>query len=299
MEFIICLLIIIILILFLYIFTLKKEIKRIAKKIKGIRSEKTNALINNEFEEKNLIYLIKEINDIVTEINKRESNMNVKTEELKKMIINTAHDLRTPLTSAIGYIELIQNNNISEDKKEKYIQIISERLQKLSYLITNLFEYSKISSNNNKIEKNKENLIKIIEDCIVNFYEDFIKENRKINFNHKNSKIEIMTDKSLLIRAFDNMIINAYKHSKSDLDIEIHQEKEKIIVKFMNKLEDYDLDVNAIFEKFYTTDISRTNGNTGLGLAIAKDFIELTNGNVYAVKEDGLLKIIVTFASDN
>ena len=104
-----------------------------------------------------------------------------------------------------------------------------------------------------------------------------------------------MTDKSLLTRAFDNMIINAYKHSKSDLDIEIYQKEEKVTIKFINKLEEYNLDINAIFEKFYTTDISRTNGNSGIGLAIAKDFIELTNGNIFAIKEDGLLKMIVTF----
>ena len=198
MGFIICLLIIIILMLFLYIFILKKEIKRIANKVKIVRNESSNTLINKELEEKNLAFLIKEINNTINEINKKEINMNIKTEELKKMITNTAHDLRTPLTSAIGYIELIQTNDIIEDKKEKYIQIVSERLQKLSYLITSLFEFSKIISNDNKIEMKKENLIEIIEGCIANSYDDFIKENRQINFSHKNSKTEIITNKSLL-----------------------------------------------------------------------------------------------------
>ncbi len=299
MGFIICLLIIIILMLFLYIFILKKEIKRIANKVKIVRNESSNTLINKELEEKNLAFLIKEINNTINEINKKEINMNIKTEELKKMITNTAHDLRTPLTSAIGYIELIQTNDIIEDKKEKYIQIVSERLQKLSYLITSLFEFSKIISNDNKIEMKKENLIEIIEGCIANSYDDFIKENRQINFSHKNSKTEIITNKSLLARAFDNMIINAYKHSKSNLDIEIFEENGEVMIKFINKLEDNNLDIDLIFEKFYTTDISRTNGNTGLGLAIAKEFIELTSGNISAIKEDGLLKMVVTFTSDN
>ncbi len=299
MIFIICLLIVIILMLFLYIFILKKEIKRIASRVGNVRSEDSNALINKELEEKNLVILIKEINNTISDINKKEINMNIKTEELKKMITNTAHDLRTPLTSAIGYIELIQDNDIAEEKKEKYIQIILERLQKLSYLITNLFEFSKMISNDNKIEMKEENLIEIIEGCIANFYDDFIKENRQINFKHKNSKVEIITNKSLLARAFDNMIINAYKHSKSNLDIEIFEENGEVMIKFINKLEDNNLDINLIFEKFYTTDISRTNGNTGLGLAIAKEFIKLTNGNISAIKEDGLLKMIVTFTNIN
>lgn len=299
MEFIICLLIIIVLMLFLYIFILKREIKRIANRVRNVRNENSNTLINKELEEKNLVNLIREINNTINEINKKEINMNIKTEELKKMITNTAHDLRTPLTSAIGYIELIQNNNIAEGKKEKYIQIISERLQKLSYLITNLFEFSKIISNDNKIEMKEENLIEIIEGCIANFYDDFIKENRQININHENNKIEIITDKSLLTRAFDNMIVNSYKHSKGNLDIEIIEKNGEIIIKFINKLENNKLDIDLIFEKFYTTDISRTNGDTGLGLAIAKEFIELTNGNISAIKEDGLLKMIVNIKKIN
>lgn len=299
MVFIICLLIVIILMLFLYIFTLKKEIKRIASRVRNVRSEDSNALINKELEEKNLVILIKEINNIISDINKKEININIKTEELKKMITNTAHDLRTPLTSAIGYIELIQDNDITEERKEKYIQIILERLQKLSYLITNLFEFSKIISNDNQIEMKEENLIEIIEGCIANFYDDFVKENRQINFNNKNSKIEIITNKSLLARSFDNMIINAYKHSKSNLNIEIFEKNGEIIIKFINKLEDNNLDIDLIFEKFYTTDISRTNGNTGLGLAIAKEFIELTSGNISAIKEEGLLKMVVTLTSAN
>ena len=95
------------------------------------------------------------------------------------------------------------------------------------------------------------------------------------------------------------MIINSYKHSKGNLDIEIIEKNGEIIIKFINKLENNKLDIDLIFEKFYTTDISRTNGDTGLGLAIAKEFIELTNGNISAIKEDGLLKMIVNIKKIN
>ena len=80
----------------------------------------------------------------------------------------------------------------------------------------------------------------------------------------------------MLFRSFDNIIINAYKHSTSNLKVQTKIQENKITIKFTNKLEDSNLDISAIFDEFYTSDISRTKENTGLGLAIAKEFIRFT-----------------------
>lgn len=295
MEIIIFILSIIIVMLFFYIFLLKKEIKRISLQLKDIRSKNSNSLLHAELGEKNINTLIQEINKTLIDIHKQEIQMHSKTEELKQMITNVTHDIRTPLTSAIGYLELIQNNDLENDQKEKYFTIISERLNKLSYLITNFFEFSKIISSSEKVEFEKENLIEIIENCIVGFYEDFSKENRLIDFIHNTNKIEIYTSKTLLTRIVDNLILNAFKHSKSDLKIFVFQEENNIDLQFENKLEDTNLDTDIMFEKFYTADNSRADGNTGLGLAIAKEFTELISGKIYAMKEDRSLKIVIKF----
>lgn len=293
MEIIIFILIIIIVMLFFYIFLLKKEIKRISIQIKDIRSKNSNLLLHTELGEKNIDTLIQEINKTLANIHKQEIQMYSKTEELKQIITNVTHDIRTPLTSAIGYLELIQNSDIGHEQKEKYFTIITERLNKLSYLITNFFEFSKIVSNSEKVEFNQENLIEIIENCIVGFYEDFSKENRQIDFIHDMNKLETTTSKTLIVRIIDNLIVNALKHSTGDLKISVFQEENNIEIQFENKLEDTNLDTDIMFEKFYTADDSRADGNTGLGLAIAKEFTELINGKIYATKKDGLLKIII------
>lgn len=293
MEIIICILSIIIVVLFFYIFLLKKEIKRISVQIKDIRKDNSNLILHTELGEKNIDILIQEINKTLTDIHKQEMQMYSKTEELKQMITNVAHDIRTPLTSAIGYLDLIQDSNLNEEQKEKYFIIIKERLNKLSYQITNFFEFSKIISSSQQVEFQKENLIEILENCIAGFYEDFSKENRQIDFVHNTNKIEIDTSKTLLTRIIDNIIINAFKHSKSNLKISIHKKENNIKIQFENKLEDTNLDTDIMFEKFYTADNSRSDGNTGLGLAIAKEFTKLINGGIYAIKENDLLKIII------
>ena len=111
------------------------------------------------------------------------------------------------------------------------------------------------------------------------------------------NKIEVMTNKQLLTRIFDNLIINAYKHSKSDLIINLEKNEKETIIIFENELEDMNIDTDEIFNEFYTVDMSRTKGNTGLGLAIAKEFVSLLKGRIYAEKEEDLLRIIIKIRS--
>lgn len=294
MEIIIFILIGVIGILSLYLFLLKKEMKRTAKALKNMQNESSNVLLNKEFNDKSMNSLMLEINLLLKAINEKEINIYTKNKSLQKMIINIAHDLRTPLTSAIGYIDIIKNRELSDEDKQRYISIIEERLNKLSYLITNFFDFSKVISLNEEIELEKENIIEILENTIVNFYDDFSKDKRKIDLNCEVKKLELITNKALLTRTFDNLIINAYKHSNSDLIINVDVIDNKIKIEFVNELVDNTLDVKAIFEEFYTADISRTKGNTGLGLAIAKEFVQLLKGNIYAEKEKKLLKIVIT-----
>lgn len=293
MEFIIFILIIIIIILSFYLFLLKKEIRRTTKDLRNIKKESSNILLNKEFNDNSLNDLIIQINMLLKSINEKETAIKAKSESLQKMITNIAHDLRTPLTSAIGYIDMVKSESLTSKEKIKYISIIEERLNKLSYLITNFFDFSKVISRNEEIELNNENIIEILENCIANYYEDFSKNNRRIDFNCSEQKLELFSNKALLVRTFDNLIINAYKHSRADLKINITKKGQNIQFEFINEFEDKSLDIKSIFDEFYTSDISRTKGNTGLGLAIVKEFIQLLNGKIYAEKENNILKIIV------
>ena len=277
MEFIVFILIFAISVLSFYLFLLKKEIRRTTKKIQDIESEKSNILINKEFDDKDMNKLIMQINILLKSINNREIMICEKNNSLQKMITNIAHDLRTPLTSALGYIDILKNKQLSDEENEKYISIIEERLYNLSYLITNFFEFSKIISKDEEIELKKQNVIGILEKSISNFYDDFSKSNRIIELNTDFNKVEIMTNTQLISRVFDNLIINAYKHSNSNLIINLKKENNKVQIVFINKLEDEDIDIGKVFDEFYTADISRTKGNTGLGLAIAKEITEQLN----------------------
>lgn len=182
-----------------------------------------------------------------------------------------------------------------EQEKIKNLKIVEERLKRLSELIDSFFEFSKILSNDQVIELDEINLVAVMEKSISNHYEDFSKDNRMIDFKTNKRKIKIKSNEVMLVRVFDNLIRNAYKHSNGNLDIEINQTPDKVKIKFINDLLYNDLDVDRIFDEFYTVDISRTKGNTGLGLAIAKEFVEQLKGKINADKKNNKLRITIIF----
>ncbi len=295
MEIILVILVIIILFLVCYLFFMKMELRRIKKELDLVLSRKTNGLIHTEFTSKEIHDLVECINTHLTEIKSKESKLERKNANFVKMIRNISHDLRTPLTSSLGYVSLMLESDMIEQEKIKNLKIVEERLKRLSELIDSFFEFSKILSNNQIIELDEINLVAVIEKAISNHYEDFSKDNRMIDFKTNKRKIKIKSNEVMLVRVFDNLIRNAYKHSNGNLDIEINQTPDKVKIKFINDLLYNDLDVDRIFDEFYTVDISRTKGNTGLGLAIAKEFVEQLNGKIKADKKNNKLIITIAF----
>lgn len=292
MIILICILSFIIIGLLVYLVLVNKELKSLSKQVDNLINMDSNHLIYSEYNLKNVSPIIIKINDLIKKSKNIELHYNNKNKCLIKMMTNISHDLRTPLTSALGYIDIILYANISKEEQIKELKIIEERLKRLEELIDSFFEFSKIISNNKSPELEKMNLNTILENCIMNYYQDYKNNKRQILLNYTQNKIMLYSNKEMLMRIFDNLIGNAYKHSTGDLEINI-EVKDTIKITFINPLDYNNLDIHKIFDEFYTIDISRTKGNTGLGLAIAKEFTESLGGKIYADKKKGLLKITV------
>lgn len=294
MEYLIIILIIIIILLSLYLFLLLREIRRITNCLKKVKDEDSNQLINKELSSNVIGNMLKEINNLLRNHREEKMEYEKKNKALRRMITNISHDLRTPLTSALGYINLIDDSKLSPKEKKSFLKIVKDRLQHLDELMNSFFEFSCIVSSNRKISFELINIVGILEECIAHYYDDFESTNRKIVFHNKIKSYNILSNQTMLLRIFDNLIGNAYKHSIGDLTIKV-QENEGVSICFINELSYKDLDVNHIFDEFYTVDISRTKKNTGLGLAIVKEFTENLNGTISAIKEKDNLRIVLSF----
>ena len=270
----------------------KKEMKNIAKQLRYLRNNETNKHINSGTG--TAVELIKELNGMLDEMRESKVEFDRKSHALEQMITNISHDLRTPLTSALGYINLIQTSDLSDEEKMREIAIIEKRLIRLEELIGSFFELSKVISNEKEPDLAEINMISLLEEAVVHYYDDFCNKNREIIINCDTHKLMMNSNSNMLMRIFDNLIGNALKHGEGNLTINVtHGSGIKIV--FENRLFDSELDITHVFDEFYTTDMSRTSGNTGLGLAIAHQFTEILGGKISAFYEENKFSVELKF----
>lgn len=212
-----------------------------------------------------------------------------KSENTKNQLITSvAHDLRTPLTSIIGYLDLVQgNNNILLDVKKHYVEIAYMKSKRLEKLIEDLFAYTKFSSGEVALESSEIDMIKFMEQLAEEFYPGFQESGLQYEFTTNVPSVFVYGDGNLLARAFANLIDNAIKYGKDgkSIQIDISAEKRAVVISIINygKLIP-ERDLEAIFERFYRLEESRSGetGGTGLGLAIAKNIMEMHGGSIKA-----------------
>lgn len=277
----------------------RNEIRSISNQLREIKPQDTNELVHSEGNGKTSADLINEINFLLRQMQRSRIQYQQKNHSLEQMMTNISHDLRTPLTSAMGYIHLIQSSDLTEDEKNRGLAIIERRLVRLEELINSFFEFSQIISNDKAPEKPECNIIAVLEESIAHYYDDYCAVDRQILFEHRQHKLIIYSNRNMLMRIFDNLINNALKHGVGDLTISVDSVQdvlsgETVQIRFENKLIDSNIDTDHIFDEFYTTDISRTKGNTGLGLAIVKAFTEILNGSVSVLNSNSLLSMTVS-----
>lgn len=244
------------------------------------------------------IILPKDLTEIEEKMNqvKQQSIRNqrlAKENEQKKndLIVYLAHDIKTPLTSMIGYLSLLQEvEDMPKLQREKYINVALTKSYRLEELINELFDITRFNSSKIILEKEWLNLTLMLEQMIDDFYPTLKDLNKKINFESI-GKIEIYGDSNKLARVFNNLIKNAIFYSLDDSDISIKMNKDQSFVTVVvtnkgKKIPDDKL--KRIFEKFYRLDSSRTSktGGSGLGLAIAKEIVDLHGGVIMATSNE-------------
>ena len=221
----------------------------------------------------------------------------MKSQRMKTdLITNVSHDLKTPLTAIITYVNLLKEDNISEEDRRSYIETLDKKSQRLKTLIEDLFEVSKASSNNVTLNKVEINLVNLIQQVLLELDDKIASSKIEFRFNTPKEKIILKLDSDKTYRVFENLIINIIKYAmpntRAYIDIEKKEETIKIILKNISANE---LNFNGedISERFVRGDQSRNTDGSGLGLAIVKSFVELQNGK-FGIETDGdLFKAII------
>jgi signal transduction histidine kinase len=202
------------------------------------------------------------------------------------LITSVSHDLRTPLTSILGYLSLIDNDEYTDEYViRSYVNIALNKTKSLKLLLDDLFELTTLDNYGIKLSKSKLNLIELIKQLVVEYKVNLEKAKIECRLNLLEEKIYVLGDSAKLVRAFENLISNCIKYSKLSkyMDITIKKTTNVVNVNFINYGEPIPpMDIPYIFQRFYRVEKSRSNetGGSGLGLAITKNIIELHNGKI-------------------
>lgn len=254
-------------------------------------SESADKLFDKNVEYINLppemVEVEKKLNHFKTEAIKNERLARENEQKKDELIVYLAHDIKTPLTSMIGYLSLLSEiKDMPQEQRNRYIGIALDKSYRLEYLINELFDVARFNSEKIVLEKEEINLNLMLEQIADDFYPTLKEMNKKINFT-SDEKTILYADPDKLSRVFNNLIKNAVNYSKenTDIDISILNKENQATVKITNKGKQIPKEkLDKIFEKFYRLDSSRTSktGGSGLGLAIAKEIVELHGGRIYA-----------------
>ena len=203
-----------------------------------------------------------------------------------ELITNVAHDLRTPLTSIIGYLELLAGNTqIPQEMQHKYIEIAYSKSRRLEKLIEDLFGFTKLNYGKIAMHIGQIDIVKLLEQLLEEAYPNFEEKNLSYDLQSNVPAKIISADGNLLARLFDNLIGNAIKYGADGkrVLVKIHGEEDTVTVSVTNFGRVIPADeLPLLFNKFYRVEQSRsaTTGGTGLGLAIAKEIVDMHGGTI-------------------
>jgi len=280
-----------------YVFRLKRDVRSIKGSIRKIKGIDTNMRLTTSTFDKDVAGLAHEMNEILDQqqgILMENERMN---REFRQGITNISHDLRTPLTSASGYIGLIKSDKISDAKKLEYLDVVEGRLTSLANLMSELFDYMQMVEGKIEFELEAVNMCSLVRDEIASFYDALVQGNFEVTVDIPDMAIQLITGRAQLQRIVQNLVGNVLKHGIHYFAVKISSEG---VMTFTNKVADVEeLEVQRLFERFYTSDTSRHSQKTGLGLAITKALVEKLDGKINAELDGDMLNITVDMNKKN
>lgn len=223
----------------------------------------------------------------------------VKSQRMKtELISNVSHDLKTPLTSIITYVDLLKNPDITEEERKSYIDTLDKKSQRLKFLIEDLFEVSKATSGNIKLNLVKVDIVELMRQTQIELQDKLNNSKLIIRNDYPNNKIMLNLDSQKTYRIFENLLNNVAKYAMENSRVYVNIidniDTVEITIKNMSANE-INFTSDEIVERFQRGDKSRNTEGSGLGLAIAKSFVEAQGGSFNIEIDGDLFKVIILF----
>ncbi|XYH02978.1 HAMP domain-containing sensor histidine kinase [Mediterraneibacter gnavus] len=278
---------VLILILIGILISYKRQVKDICRQLRFLQECDSNMLITTEMKKGHIGELAELLNTLLKERKKERADYQKKEQMIADIYTNLSHDIRTPLTSLDGYFQLLEETQEENDRK-RYIQIIQERIESLKEMLEELFTYTKLQNGTYELKLEPQNVGQILKETVFSYYDDWAEQEISPQFEITEEPVWIRGNKQALRRTIQNIIKNGLDHGNKEIRIQLSRNEKQMELVFQNKIEPGEqIDISRVFERFYKADKARSKSSTGLGLSIAKGFVEKMHGEIAAeIKED-------------
>ncbi len=272
----------------------RTQMRHMLDELYFLENNDTNSLLTSRIAVGSTQAVILAVNHLLTRYRENERRLLRENKIYRESITSISHDIRTPLTSAKGYLQMLQRQNVSEEKKAQFLSTVERRLDHLNNMLNQLFEYARIEAGELALEPEELNVGNLFAETISLFYNDFVHKGFVPEIDIAKKPCKIYADRNALVRIMENLIRNALVHGIGGFWFSVRVTEQQAVIGVSNltdSIESYELD--SIFDRFYTTDHSRSRRTTGLGLAIVKQFAQQMGGSVQATLEEGRFTVQV------
>ncbi|MGG5460552.1 histidine kinase dimerization/phospho-acceptor domain-containing protein [Clostridium sp. B9] len=281
-----------------YINKWKKDYNKVLEKTKSIADGNLEEVKKDKKDDYGFFNpLAEELNDIQRGF-KNAVDEEVKSQRMKtELISNVSHDLKTPLTSIIAYVDLLKDEQ-DEDKRRAYLETLDKKSQRLKFLIEDLFEVSKATSGNVSLNIMNVDISYLMKQAIVELDDKISEAGLDVRLNLPDHKVILPLDSQRTYRVFENLIVNVVKYAmpNSRVYVDLNDSETDVEITIKNiSADEITFNVNEISDRFVRGDKSRNTEGSGLGLAIVKSFIELQGGSFKVDVDGDLFKAIINF----
>lgn len=267
---------------------INRQLAKVSARIEEIRQGDINQRIRIPTTRKSMVRLGSSINRLIGEFQQNMEMVHLLESERKKMITHLSHDLRTPLTAILGYVEMMQHDKtLTEAAREDYLQIISAKGMKLETLISHFFELSKLEADTEPLPLTRVNMIDKIQEALLSFYHSFQRLQITPQLHCPERPVYVLGNGQSIERIVNNLLSNSLRYGANGgvIGISVREENDFVWVDVWDHGHGIsEEDIPHIFERLYTGRASRNGAQqgNGLGLTIAKKLVEKQNGTIFA-----------------
>lgn len=265
-----------------------RRTQSLIQQLVAINDYDSRAMVKNIGSERHQNELIMQINQLVLTIQTVEAQKRKLDRHNRAMMASIAHDFRTPLTSILGYVQILQTTD-DPDMREKAMEVIEGRIASLSILIEDFYAVSLLESNEYPVHLQQINPKLVLQDQLAQYYTELQHHFMDLMIDIDDRSVFVMADLGVLIRIYSNLIKNALLHGDSFLRIRAETNATQVVFTMSNRVEKPIADVERLFERSYRSDFNRSEQSSGLGLSIAHELTQRLNGSLSAAIDDQVL----------